>query len=247
MHSGPGEHADPSHHLVFDQPLTRARLIRRYKRFLADVELDGETVTVHCPNTGAMLGCDIPGSTVWLSQSDNPRRKYRWTWELVRPPDGPMIGINTMRTNRIVEAALRAGVIRGLPSVESLRREITLPGLSSRFDFLLPGEPEVVIEVKNVTAAVEGGVAVFPDAVSQRASRHLRELMEVVKSGKRAVQLYCVQRSDARRVQPAVDIDPVYAESVVAARAAGVEFMVWECEVSPEAIGITRQLEFQAE
>ena len=233
--------------LPFPQPLTEAILIRRYKRFLADVELGGECVTVHCPNTGGMLGCDIPGSRVWLSHSDNPRRKYCWTWELVQPPEGPIIGINTLRTNPIVEAALQAGIVPGLNAAGGLRREISLPGLSSRFDFSLAADPQVIIEVKNVTAAVEDGVALFPDAVSQRASRHLRELQDIVAGGRRAVQLYCVQREDVHVVRPATEIDPVYGKTVLEAMEAGVEFKAWGCGMSPEAIGLARQLEFQPE
>src|SRR5215469_1076980 len=163
----------------FEPPFTEARLLRRYKRFLADVELpDGRRETVHCPNTGSMLGCAGPGMRVWLSRSDNPARKYAWTWEQVEALPGLRVGIHTGRTNALVREGVQSGLIRELSGYARLQAEV-MAGEGFRVDFFLSseGKPDCYLEVKNVTAAVEGRVALFPDAVSERASRHLRELM----------------------------------------------------------------------
>ena len=219
-------------------------LIRRYKRFLADVDLeDGGRVTVHCPNTGAMLGCDRPGSRVWLSRSANPRRKYPLTWELVQAEPGVLVGINTGRTNALVAEALAGGRIPVFAGASGIRREVALEG--HRVDFLLEyaDGPGCYLEVKNVTAAVSVGVALFPDAVSLRASRHLALLASLVRAGHRAALVYCVQREDVRAVRAAGEIDPAYAEAVAAARAAGVGIHAWGCRVSPREIVVERPLE----
>ncbi|MDJ0654385.1 MAG: DNA/RNA nuclease SfsA [Xanthomonadales bacterium] len=220
--------------MEFDPPLTEARLIRRYKRFLADVEMaDGSRTTVHCPNTGAMLGCDYPGSRVWLSRSDNPRRKYSMTWELVEPPGtGVLVGINTSRTNRLVEEALWAQQITELSGFEDLRREVRVE--HGRLDFLLSfGAEQCYVEVKNVTAAVDRGVALFPDAASERASRHLESLISLRESGSGSVLLFCVQRSDVEEVRPAADIDPRYARTLAEASEAGVRILAYRWHLSP--------------
>jgi len=245
----------------FDRPLREARLVRRYKRFLADVEFadSGEARTVHCPNTGAMTGCAEPGSRVWLSHSDNPRRRYAWTWELVETAGGTLVGIHTGRTNAIVGEALEAGRIPELadycadppadPAADRpaekrvLRREATYPDSRSRADFLLPGEPACWVEVKNVTAAVSGRRAVFPDAVSARASAHMRMLAERLRAGDSAALVFCVQRDDVDVVAPAREIDPVYAEALTAAAAEGVQVLAWGASVTPEGIRLDRPLE----
>ena len=220
----------------FDPAFTEARLLRRYQRFLADVEFpDGRRITVHCPNTGSMLGCADPGMRVWLSQAANPKRKYAWTWEQVEALPGVAVGIHTGRTNALVREGIETDVIRGLAGYPSLRGEVTV-GQGFRVDFLLSGardKPDCYLEVKNVTAAVQDGVALFPDAVSERASRHLRELMERVRAHARAMLCFCVQRDDVTEVRPADSIDPVYGRTLREAVAAGVEVAAYAARVSP--------------
>jgi sugar fermentation stimulation protein A len=236
--------------MKFASALATGRLVRRYKRFLADVELDaGGMVTAACPNTGSMLGCCEPGSRVWLSESDSATRKYRHTWELVeaRPPgarSGVLVGINTGLPNRLVAEAIADGTIAELGGYASLRREVAFGEERSRIDLLLesPGREPCYVEVKNVTAAVERGVALFPDAVSERGAKHLRELMRLRARGSRAVLVFCVQRGDAREVRPADAIDPRYGSALRQAIAAGVEVMAWRARVSPEAIALEARI-----
>lgn len=223
----------------FHDPLIPGRLERRYKRFLADVVLDtGERVTAHCPNTGSMLGCAEPGSAVWVSRADNPRRKYPYTWELVQVPPGVLVGINTARSNRLVREGMDAGVIAELRGYERVRPEVRYGEERSRIDFLLEADARApcYVEVKNVTAAVEGGVAVFPDAVTARGTRHLRELRTIVLNGDRAMVLFCVQRGDVHEVRPADHIDPAYGRTLREALAAGVEAVAYRAELSPAGV-----------
>jgi sugar fermentation stimulation protein A len=230
----------------FDQPLVRGRLIRRYKRFLADVELEsGETVTCHCPNTGSMMGCAEPGLEVWLSRSANAKRKYPLGWELVRTAGGALVGIHTGRANALVAEALDHDRIAPLSGYTARRGEVNVSGERMRADWLLHGHreaPDCLLEVKNVTAAVDYGVALFPDAVSERGSRHLRALAGHVKRGGRAALVYCVQRDDVREVRPADDIDPVYGRHLREALDAGVEAYALGAEISAEGIELTRRL-----
>ncbi|HQW39359.1 MAG TPA: DNA/RNA nuclease SfsA [Usitatibacteraceae bacterium] len=230
--------------MKFAQALVPGRLVRRYKRFLADVELEGGgLVTAACPNTGSMLGCCEPGSRVWLSGSDSPTRKYRHTWELVeaRPPGrgpGVMVGINTGLPNRLVAEAIEAGVIAELGGYAALRREVPFGEERSRIDLVLesPSRPACFVEVKNVTAAVEAGVALFPDAVSARGTKHLRELVRLKAQGLRPVLVFCVQRGDVDEVRPADAIDPLYGATLREAVAAGVEVMAWRAKVTTREI-----------
>ncbi len=219
-------------------PLTSAVLVRRYKRFLADVRLaDGRTLTVHCPNSGSMLGCDRPGSPVLLSASDNPRRKYAHTLEMVRV-DGVWVGINTSRTNRIVEEGLARGVVRELAGFAELRREVRVSG-RSRLDFALRFADRLCyLEVKNCTLAA-GGLAMFPDARTTRGSRHLDELCRLAGQGHGAAVLFCVQRADARRFAPAADIDPEYAAGLRRAARSGVLVLAYRAAVTPQAIELS--------
>ncbi len=228
----------------FAQPLIPGILLRRYKRFLADVrQPGGEPVTVHCPNTGSMLGCADPGLRVWLSRSADTRRRYSHTWELVETAGGTLVGINTMRSNRLVEEALRAGRIPVLAGYPQLRREVRVGEAGSRVDFRLDSPAGACfVEVKNVTAAVENGIAVFPDAVTARGSRHLRELMDLADAGHRAVLLFCVQRADVECVRPADHIDPVYGRTLREAAARGVELMAWGAQLSPRSVSLHRPL-----
>ena len=212
----------------FAASLIEGRLIRRRQRFLADVELaGGATTTAHCPNTGSMLGCQGPGSRVFLSESTSPGRRYPLTWELVESAGGTLVGINTARTNGLVAEALDAGVIAELRGCGGRRAEVPVPGAAGRLDFLLerPGAPPYYLEVKNVTAAVEEGLARFPDAVSERATRHVRTLAALRGRGYGAGLLFCVQRADVAAVAPADAIDPAYGAALREAAAAGVDVL----------------------
>lgn len=229
----------------FDPPLIPARLLRRYKRFLADVEFpDGRRTTVHCPNTGAMLGCADPGMDIRLSEAANPARKYHLTWELVEALPGVWVGIHTGRTNGLVREAILDGTLSELRGYQAIQAEVTL-GKGFRVDFRLTyhgSRADCCLEVKNVTAAAEDGIALFPDAVSERASRHLRELMARVQTGERAMLCFCVQRDDVTEVRPADAIDPVYGRTLRAALDAGVEVAAYAARVSPEEIRLYRRV-----
>ena len=228
----------------FERALTRGRLLRRYQRFLADVEVAGETVTAHCPNTGSMLGCAVPGSPVWLSRSESPTRKYAWTWELVKVPQGAMVGIHTGRSNRLVREAVEAGALPELAGYDTMRGEVPYGEQRSRIDWLLSGagRPDCYVEVKNVTAAVHDGVAFFPDAVTARGTKHLQEMTALVRQGRRAVLCFCVQRGDAGEVRPADHIDATYGRVLRQALAAGVEAIAYGAEVSVQGIDLVRPL-----
>jgi len=227
----------------FRAALVEGRLIRRYKRFLADVQLADGVITAACPNTGSMLGCCEPGSRVWLSESDRATRKYRHTWEIVEVGE-VMVGINTGLPNALVAEAIGAGAIPELAGYASLRREVAFGEERSRVDIVLedPARAPCYVEVKNVTAAVAGGVAVFPDAVSDRGARHLRELMRLKAAGLRPVQLYCVQRGDVREVRPADSIDPEYGRTLRRALEAGVEVMAYRAKVTPREIRLEESI-----
>lgn len=228
----------------FDGGLIRGRLLRRYQRFLADVDLGRETVAAHCPNTGSMLGCAVPGSPVWLSRAANPKRKYPWTWELVQVPEGALVGINTGRSNRLVREAIEAGRIAELAGYGRIRAEVAYGEQRSRIDLLLSGDsrPDCYVEVKNVTAAVDKGVAFFPDAVTARGTKHLQELAALARRGTRAVLLFCAQRADAGEVRPADQIDPIYGRTLREALAAGVEAFAYGARVSADGIELVRRL-----
>lgn len=232
----------------FDPPLEEARLLRRYKRFLADIETpSGELLTIHCPNTGSMLNCLSEGCRVWFSRSSDPRRKLPGTWELSETPQGRLACVNTGRANALVEEALRAGVITELAGFTALRREVPYGEERSRIDFRLeyPGGLAYV-EVKSVTLGYAGTpVAAFPDAVTQRGSKHLRELAALARQGVRAVQLYCVNLSGIEAVRPAEEIDAAYGAALREAAQHGVEVLAYGAEVSPEAIRLNRKLAVQ--
>ena len=223
-------------------PLIPGRLIKRYKRFLADIELaDGSLVTAHCPNSGSMLGCNLPGSPVMLSVSPNPNRKLAHTWELVQV-DGYWVGLNTMLPNRLAEEAILDGTIAELQGYPRLRREVPYGSERSRIDILLEGDQgRCFVEVKNVTL-VKHGRALFPDAVTERGQKHLRELMEVVRNGERGVILFTVQRGDGVAVAPADAIDPAYGRLLRQAVAQGVEALAYRALVAPHEIRLTQSL-----
>ena len=232
--------------MKFHPPLQPAILLRRYKRFLADVRLsDGSELTVHTPNTGAMSGCAEPGSTVYLREVDNPKRKYRYSWEMTHHRDGVLIGVHTGITNTLVREAIEDGRIEALQGYGHIRQEVRYGQESSRIDLLLGGHPrqaDCYVEIKNVTTCDSDGLGWFPDAVSQRASKHLRELIHVVGQGSRGVVLFCIQRDDVQGLRPADEVDPVYGQTLREAMRAGVEAMAWVASVSPTEISLHRSV-----
>ena len=230
----------------FPDPLLHGRLLRRYKRFLADVTLDdGSEVVAHCANPGSMMGLATPGAGVWLSPSTNPARKLKYSWELVEADSG-LVGIHTGRANALVAEALEGGRIRELAGYASRRAEVRY-GSNSRVDFLLespagkPG-PACYLEVKSVTLKRGGNLAEFPDAVTARGSKHLAELTEVVRGGERAVLLFLVQRNDCSAVAAAADIDPAYAAALDGALDEGVEVLCYGCSLDPSGISLDAAL-----
>lgn len=231
--------------LTFSGGLTPATLLRRYKRFLADVEFaDGTTATVHVANPGAMTGLQTPGARVWLSKSANAARKLPWSWELIEADFGhgpELVGVNTMHPNPIVAAALAAGVIPELAGYTTIRREVKY-GAGSRVDFLLAQDerPACYVEVKNVHLMRQPGVAEFPDSVTARGAKHLDELAAMVAAGNRAVMLFVIQIGSATTFSLARDIDPAYGRAFDKARAAGVEALAWTCKIARDGIALDR-------
>lgn len=230
--------------MKFNQTLLEGTLIRRYKRFLADVQLDDSSiVTAHSANTGSMKGCSTPGSRVWLSDSASATRKYPLSWELVQNDSATMIGINTSWPNKLASESITSGIIQELQGYESIRTEVKYGNESSRIDLLLEDAKKGLcyVEMKNVTW-VEDGIALFPDAVSTRGSKHLRELMAMVEIGHRAVIFYCIQRNDALAFHPADSIDPEYGKTLRNALSCGVEALAYIAEVTPKHVVLTHRI-----
>ncbi len=221
--------------MQFTPPLQAATLIKRYKRFLADVTTpQGETFTLHCANTGAMTGCATPGDTVWYSASDNPKRKYAHSWELTETSAGEMICVNTLRANQLFREALEEQRIPELSGYPQCRSEVNYGTESSRIDFLLQhhGQADCYVEVKSVTL-LQDGQGYFPDAVTLRGQKHLRELMTIVSEGHRAVLFFAVLHSGIDHVRVARHIDPGYAALLDQAILAGVEILVYKASLTP--------------
>ncbi len=231
----------------FSAPLVPAILVKRYKRFLADVVIaTGETVTVHCANPGGMLGLTAPGARVWLSRSDNAKRKLPHSWELIEVDLGSgteLVGINTAHPNALAAEAIGAGAIPELAGYDRIRREVRY-GKNSRVDFLLESElrPPCYVEVKNVHLMRVPELAEFPDAVTKRGTKHLAELAAMVRAGSRAVMLFLVQIGSAEKFKIARDIDPAYGTAFDAAREAGVEAFAYRCAISCEGIAVAERI-----
>ncbi len=233
----------------FEPPLQQAKLLKRYKRFLVDVDDGHQTLTIHCPNTGAMTGCAEPGSIAWFSDSNNPKRKYRHTLELVQSPNGHLIGVNTHRANTLIEEALQQNKISGLKNYV-IRREVKVG--DSRLDFMLTSADNKLqhfIEVKNVTLgplnlnSPETGKGFFPDAVSTRAIKHLHELEQLVTQGYQASLFFCVQHTGINAVHAANHIDPEYGPALQHALDSGVNIRAFSCFLSPESIEIYEEIQ----
>ncbi len=229
--------------IPFTVPLREGRLLRRYKRFLADVAFpDGSVEVVHCPNPGAMLGLDTAGARAFVSVSDSRTRKLPMTLEIVEA-DGTLVGINTNRPNALFAAAILAGTVPELAGYVRLRREVPY-GRASRVDIVLesPDRPPAYVEIKNVHLMRRPGLAEFPDSVTARGARHLAELADVAAGGGRAVMAFVVQRGDCDRVAIAADLDPAYAKGFAEARRAGVEVIAYACRVTTDGIGVERRV-----
>lgn len=240
----------------YPNPLVEGRLIRRYKRFLADVRTtDGSVVVAHCGNPGSMMGLAEPDSQVWLAPNTNPKAKLDWRWEIATQRIGAeeiAVGINTGLANRLVEDAVRSARIGALCGYSDIRREVKY-GRNSRIDLLLsgPDRPDCYVEVKSVTLRRPDGpspdAAEFPDAVTARGAKHLAELSAMAERGVRAVMMYLVQRADCRYATVAADIDPAYADALKNARCAGVEFLCYDCQIGADGIEVRDELEFLSE
>jgi len=228
-----------------DLPLLPATFIKRYKRFFTDIRTEqGELLTVHCPNTGSMKNCQVENSPCWYSLSNNPKRKLPGTLEIVTTSFGNLAGVNTARPNHIVRRAIENGLISELCGYENIRSEVRYGEEKSRIDLLLEGgrEQQCYVEVKNVTLDCGDGHAQFPDSVTSRGTKHLRELMVMVAEGHRAVLFFCVQLTGVQSMSIADHIDPLYGQTLSAAIDAGVEVLVWQADLSAQNIGLRRPL-----
>jgi len=228
----------------FETPLVPARLIRRYKRFLADCRLeDGREITAHCANPGSMMGLATPDTRVWLEPNNDPKKKLKFGWRLIDHENGHFTGVDTSVPNRALKSALEARQIPALAAYDTVRSEVKY-GEKSRIDFLLStdGLADCYVEVKSVTLSRQPGLAEFPDSVTSRGTKHLNELANMTAQGHRAVMLYLVQRTDCDRFALAADIDPAYASAFERAQNCGVERLIYDTCISPQEITIGRSL-----
>ena len=233
--------------MKFTPPLQSGRLLRRYKRFLADIELEnGQVLTIHCANTGAMTGCAEPGSRVWFSTSDNPKRKYPHSWELTETTGGDFICVNTLQANRLVEEAWHRGEIAELQKYQSIKAEVPYGTEKSRIDFLLkaPELPDCYVEVKSVTLLGDNQQGYFPDAVTLRGQKHLRELADIAQKGQRAVLLFAVLHTGIDRVQVAAHIDEIYAKTLKDAQNTGVEILCYRAQINSQNMRICEAIPY---
>ena len=230
--------------MEFATPLIPARLIRRYKRFLADVRLpDGTEAVAHCPNPGSMIGMADEGIKIWLEPNDDPRKKLKYGWRLIEQDDGHFVGVDTGVPNRVVGPALLAHQIAGLPPYDAVRAEVKYAD-KSRIDFLLSGAVDTYVEVKSVTLSRTAGLAEFPDSVTARGAKHLEALTQMVAQGHRAVMFYMVQRTDCAALSLAADIDPAYAAAFARATKAGVQVLAYDCAIDPKGVTLRRPMPF---
>ena len=231
--------------LRFQTELVPARLIRRYKRFLADCTLEnsGEEITAHCANPGSMMGLAEPGTRIWLEPNDDPKKKLKFGWRLVDHENGHFTGVDTSLPNRALKAAFLARAVPGFEAYTMVRAEVKY-GENSRIDFLLSGDglPDAFVEVKSVTLSRKAGLAEFPDSVTARGAKHLAELSRVAESGQRAIMLYLVQRTDSRSFTLASDVDPGYATAYNAATSSGVETFAFGTNISPDGVALADPL-----
>jgi sugar fermentation stimulation protein A len=221
-------------------------LIKRYKRFLADVQLEtGETVTAHCPNSGSMKACSEPGRPVYVSFHDNPKRKLKYTWELIGMPTS-LVGVNTQVPNRLVAESVDRGMVKELKVYDRVRREVKVGG-NSRIDLVLegPDRPRCFVEIKNCTLVDGTGNAAFPDAVTARGLKHLKELQKLVKAGNRCVMFYLIQRMDASSFRPADEIDPAYGKGLRKAVSKGVEILAYDVHIDLAAISLNKVVPYR--
>lgn len=227
--------------MVFTSRLLRGELIKRYKRFLADIRLrNGQVVTAHCTNTGSMMGCQEPGSTVYISLAKNPKRRLAYTWELVRV-HRTWVGINTILPNRLVAEAIESGVIKELQGYQQIRREVQV-GPGTRLDLCLEqSRRRCYVEVKNVTLAFQG-IAAFPDAVTERGTKHLKELIRLRRMGDKTALVFVVQRGDCSAFRPADEIDEEYGNWLRKALKAGVDVLPYRARVNPKEISIIERI-----
>ena len=232
--------------MKFSPPLQQATLIKRYKRFLADVILEDESeTTMHVSNTGAMTGCAQSGDTVWYSTSDNLKRKYPLSWEITQTQQNHMICVNTMRANQLVEEAINNDVIAELKGYQTLKREVKYGSENSKIDIYLSNgqQPDAYVEVKSATL-LEDNQGYFPDAVTTRGQKHLRELIAVAETGQRAVLLFAVLHTGIKSVRAAKHIDPAYAQLIIEARDSGVEILAYKANFTSESIELVEKIAF---
>lgn len=230
--------------MEFATPLIPARLIRRYKRFLADVRLsDGTQAVAHCPNPGSMMGMADEGIKIWIEPNDDPRKKLKYGWRLIEQDDGHFVGVDTGVPNRVVGPALLAHQIAGLPPYDGVRPEVKYAD-KNRIDFLLSGAVDTYVEVKSVTLSRTAGLAEFPDSVTARGAKHLEALTQMVAQGHRAVMFYMVQRTDCAALSLAADIDPAYAAAFARATKAGVQVLAYDCAIDPKGVALRRPVPF---
>ena len=232
--------------MKFQSSLEEATLITRYKRFLADVKLsNGQVITIHCPNTGSMKNCQDPGSKIWFSTVNKKTRKYPQTWQFVEVYDSELVGINTGLANKLVLEAIEGGVIKQITNFSRLRTEVSYGTENSRIDILLEDDrSRCYIEVKNVSFGVSGKIGLFPDAITVRGQKHLKELITVRKAGDRAILFFCVQHTGVEKVSPAEEIDPVYTDLLRQALAVGVEVIAYQAaiDISSSTIKLEKEL-----
>lgn len=227
--------------MLITPPLIPATLIKRYKRFLGDVVLSsGQQLTVHTPNTGAMTGCAEPGSRIWLRDTQSVTRKYQYSWEVSETPQGAMVGVHTGIVNQLVSEAIQGNIIQELQGYTDIRQEVRYGNENSRIDLLLQNISRVdcYIEIKNVTAVDNKGIAFFPDAVSKRATKHCRELLSEVKKGNRGVIFFCIQRNDVKAVRPADEVDAEYGKTLREVVQRGVEVIAYKAMVTADEISL---------